>query len=86
MTLLACLSRRDVIRGFEGRGLNAAALRVTEYAILGCPLESALNVAGLAGNRDVRPGQRETCFKVVKTHLAVCGCRQHVAVRQCEQE
>ena len=83
---MAPLSRRDVIRGLECRRLNAAAFRVAEYAILGRPLEGALNVAGLAGDRDVRPGQRETCFEVVKTHFA-CGRRsQRVAVWHCEQE
>jgi hypothetical protein len=86
VALLAPLSRRDVIRGLESACLNAAALGVTGYAILGRPLEGTLNVAGLAGDRDVRSGQRETRFEVVKTYLTSCGCRQRVAIRQCEQE
>ena len=86
VTGLARLGRHDVIGEFEGGCLNTAALCVAGGAFLGRSFKGALNVTGLAGECHVCPGQRETRFDVVKTHVAFCGRRQGVAIRQCEQE
>jgi len=86
MALIAGLNCHDVIGRLEGGCLNTAPPGVTGGAFLGCSFKGALNVTGLAGKRHVCPGQRETRFDVVKTHIAFCGRRQRVAVRQCQQE
>ena len=59
---------------------------MTGSAFFGRAFKVALNVTGLAGKRYVCPGQRKTRFDVVEAHLACCGRRQRVAVRQREQE